>query len=80
MIMLEDNMNVHEQTYRNEKDKTLSEEFIPLSALVLKIRMAAGDTIEKDISCASKYMLAAINMVYVCLIGGSVCCPITERP
>ena len=63
MIMLEGNMNIHEQTYRNEKDKTLPEEFIPLSALVLKVRMAEGDTIEKDISCDSNYMLAAIDRV-----------------
>jgi hypothetical protein len=63
MIMLEGNTNIHEQTYRNEKDKTLPEEFIPLSALILKVRMAAGDTIEKDTTCDSKYMLSAIDRV-----------------
>ena len=63
MIVLEGNFNIHEQTYRNEKNKNLPEEFIPLSALVLKVRMAEGDMIEKDISCDSNYMMAAIDRV-----------------
>ena len=61
MIVLNGNMNIYEQTYRNYKDKMLLQECIPLSAMVLKVRVMAGDTIEKDISCDSINMLAAIN-------------------
>ena len=56
MIMLEGNMNIYEQTYRNDKDKILFQECIPLSTLVLKVRVMAGYTVEHDISCNSTYI------------------------
>ena len=56
MIMLNGNMNAYEQTYRNDKDKMLLQECIPLSTLVLKVRVMAGDTVEHDISCNSTHI------------------------
>ena len=54
-------MNIHEQKYRIHKEKALPKVCIPLSALVLKVRVLAGDTVERDISCDSTYMLATID-------------------
>ena len=63
MIKLEGNIDIRSQKYRVDKDKSLPKVCIPLSALVLKVRVLEGDTVERDISCDSKYMLAAIDRV-----------------
>ena len=56
-------MNIHEQKYRIHKENARPKVCIPISALVLKVRVLAGDTFERDISCDSTYMLAAIDRV-----------------
>ena len=49
--------------YRTLKDKALPKVCIPLLAIVLKIRVLSRDTIDREISCDSRYMLATIDRV-----------------
>ena len=61
MIKLEGNMNAYKMAYCYNKDTYLHTVCIHVSMLVLKVRTLAGGLIERDISCYSTYMLAAIN-------------------